>query len=145
MYLLGILLEEKKILNDNLIKKLDFKSCEINFINHVPHNLVPKHLLNSDVFVLFSNYENLPCVILESFSCGVPVISTKVGGIHEFFPSNFGFLIEKGDEKALENKIVEIYNNPINKEEEMHEYAIQNFGIDKICDSFTELYKKALV
>ena len=39
-------------------------------------------------FVLFSNYENLPCVLEEAQMCGCRIISTNVGGISEFFKSN---------------------------------------------------------
>ena len=35
----------------------------------------------ADAFVLFRRYENLPCVILEAWSTGLPVIATEVGGV----------------------------------------------------------------
>ena len=69
------------------LKKLDFKKAKIEFINHIPQQELVSHLQSASIFVLFSNYENLPCVILEAFSCGVSVIATKVGGIQEFFPN----------------------------------------------------------
>mgnify|MGYP000892556758 CR=1 FL=1 len=36
-------------------------------------------------FILFSNYENLPCVLEEAQACGSRIISTNVGGIEEHF------------------------------------------------------------
>jgi len=94
---------------------------------------------------LFSNYENLPCVIIESFACGVPVISTNVGGISEYFPENFGYLINPRDETALENSILKIYNQEISPSKEiMHKYAQDNFGIDSISEKFSSLYVKSL-
>ena len=40
---------------------------------------------NKSMFtVLFSNFENMPVVISESFACGKPVIATRTGGISEF-------------------------------------------------------------
>ena len=128
----------------NLIKNLDFKKNQVCFIDHIDHKKVPGFLNASDVFILFSNYENLPCVILEAFSCGVSVIATKVGGIQEFFPNEFGFLIDKKNEQQLLDKIISLYKEPKNQQPIMHQYAIDNFSIEKICDSFTKLYREAL-
>ena len=134
----------KKDMYSGLLSELDFHNAKINFIDHVPHQEIATYLNQSDVFVLFSNYENLPCVILEAFSCGTPVISTNVGGIKEYFPKEFGQLINKGDENALLNALIDIQQHPIKKSEEMHKYAIENFSPQKICDSFTNLYLDAL-
>lgn len=128
----------------DLIKNLDFKQQQIHFIDHLNHEKIPTHLNESDVFVLFSNYENLPCVILEAFSCGTQVIATNVGGIDEFFPNEFGYLIEQNNEKQLLNKIINLYKKPKNKSSKMHQYTVDNFSSKKICDSFTKLYREAL-
>ena len=128
----------------NLIKNLDFKKNQVCFIDHIDHKKVPDFLNASDVFILFSNYENLPCVILEAFSCGTPVIATNVGGIKEFFPKDFGFLIEQNNEDQLLQKLIEMHNNPITKSEKMHQFAIDNFSSEKIYNSFSKLYFKAI-
>ena len=35
---------------------------------------------NANAFVLFSNIENLPLVLIEAMSTGMPIITTNVGG-----------------------------------------------------------------
>ena len=63
----------------------------------------------SDAFVLFSRYENLPCVILEAWSTGLPVIATDVGGVSEHLAGRpeLGALIASEDEMALSTAISE--------------------------------------
>jgi len=51
--------------------------------------------------ILFSNYENIPVVISESLACGLPIVSTNVGGISEHIDNTNGLLIEAKNEKAF--------------------------------------------
>ncbi|TVZ56966.1 glycosyltransferase involved in cell wall biosynthesis [Lutibacter sp. Hel_I_33_5] len=125
------------------LEKLNFTKANIEFIKHIPQKDLIQYLQQATVFVLFSNYENLPCVILESFCCGTPVISTDVGGIKEYFPNNFGKLIEKNNKKQLLESILEYQNKKIPKEE-MHEYAKSNFSRMAIAENFSKLYYKTL-
>jgi len=121
---------------------LDSKFYE--FIDQIPQKEVIPHLQQADGLILFSNYENLPCVILEAFSCGIPVISTDIGGIKEYFPDEFGYLIEKKNEGELLDKILLLYKKPIINSKKMHEYAISNFSKNTIADSFSTLYYQSL-
>jgi len=125
------------------LKKLGNKSVKI--VGQIPNSEVGNYLKKSSVFVLFSNYENLPCVILESFACGTPVISTDVGGVSEYFPNSFGYLIKPKDEIALENSILNIYNKKLNFNKKlMQNYAENNFGVKSISKIFSTLYSKIL-
>ena len=44
---------------------------------------------NTDILIVTSHFENCPMCILEAMSFGIPVISTKVGGIPEIVRSKF--------------------------------------------------------
>lgn len=125
------------------IENLNIQNIEV--IKYLEHKNLVKYLQKADLFVLFSNYENLPCVILESFACGVPVVTSNVGGIKEYFPSDFGILVEPKDEVALENAILSMYKkrNETN-EKKLHNYAVENFSPEVISNSFTKLYEQAI-
>ena len=114
------------------------------FIDQIPHKKIAENLKESNLFILFSNYENLPCVILEAFSCGLPVISTNVGGIEEYFPKDFGFLINVKDEEALLQKIIEVFTFFKSDTKKMHNYVQNNFSNRTIANQFSELYNSAL-
>ncbi len=133
-----VLLGENSLKYKVLSDKLNITN-HIDFIEHIPHKDIVKHMQNADVFVLFSNYENLPCVILESFSCGTPVISTNVGGVPEFFPNKFGHLITPNNELELLEALKSVYHGEVNKGE-LHEYATQHFSKEVISKTFSELY-----
>lgn len=128
----------------NKIDSLNFKKQSVEFIKHLPHQKLITYLQDANVFVLFSNYENLPCVILEAFSCGIPVISTNVGGISEFFPKEFGNLIEVNNQNQLLEKLKEYKINFNFNKKIMHNYAVDNFSKEKIALIFSNLYLKSL-
>lgn len=48
-----------------------------------------------DLFMLTSEYEGMPFVIIEALSFGIPVMATDAGGIAEVINSENGFLLEK--------------------------------------------------
>ena len=50
-------------------------------------------LASGDFLVLSSNYENMPVVIIEALACGLPVVSTNVGGISEIINESNGMLV----------------------------------------------------
>ncbi len=107
---------------------------------------VSEKMNESDCFILFSHFENQPCVQIESFACGLPVIASDVGGISEVFPEGFGVVIQSENEDELytamknfiENKLV------IKPKNEIHQFAKDNFSMEKISEDFDEIYKKVL-
>ncbi|MDZ7614382.1 MAG: glycosyltransferase [Flavobacteriaceae bacterium] len=106
-----------------LIKELGIRKENVFLKEQIPHQEIALHMQAADLFVLFSNYENLPCVILEAFSAGVPVISTDIGGISAFFPEDFGKLIPVKDEEALFYAIRNQMKKPAPDKVKMHGYA----------------------
>lgn len=67
-------------------------------VNEKP--LLREFLWKSKVFVLSSDYEGLPLSALEAMSCGLPVVSTDVGGMADLVSGN-GRLVPPADSKAL--------------------------------------------
>lgn len=85
----------------NLIENDKIISNKINLTGNISYQEVSSYMKSSDFLVMFSRYENLPCVILEALCCGLPVISTGVGGIPEAINNSNGIIIESEDETAL--------------------------------------------
>ena len=94
--------------NDSVLRKK-----LVHFTGWQPYNSVAQLMKEADLLFLFSRYENLPCVLLEAFCTGLPVVSTKVGGIAEIVDQENGILVKEGDEQALANALAKIFTGEI--------------------------------
>jgi glycosyltransferase involved in cell wall biosynthesis len=91
-------------LNEGLKKMIQNTVLPENSIRctgEISYKQVGIELRNSSALILFSLYENMPCVILESLCSGIPVIASRVGGIPEVIGKENGILVNAGDEKEL--------------------------------------------
>jgi glycosyltransferase involved in cell wall biosynthesis len=100
-----------------------------------------KLMAQADFNVMFSRYENLPVVILESFACGVPVLSTDVGGISEHMNDELGLLFRNEDEDGLFDKLIFMLDHyeKYNKSK-IREYAEAHFSKEVIGARLYEIY-----
>jgi glycosyltransferase involved in cell wall biosynthesis len=74
---------------------------------------VPELLQVMDVFALSSLWEGLPLVLLEAMAAGVPVVSTRVGGIPEVIRhERDGLLVPPSDAGLLAAALVRVLTAP---------------------------------
>jgi glycosyltransferase involved in cell wall biosynthesis len=104
-----------------------------------------KSMREADALIMFSNYENLPCTIVESMCCGVPVVSTRVGGIAEYLGPGAGILVQPGNEPELTGAVENILNGktPFDRES-MRQYAMQHFSLEASGNLFNQIYLESL-
>lgn len=87
-------------------------SAAVDMLGWVAGDAKERLLSMADIFVLPSYNEGLPISLLEAMAYGVPVISTRVGGIPELVRDEIdGFLIEAGDQRALEDCLDRLATN----------------------------------
>jgi glycosyltransferase involved in cell wall biosynthesis len=127
------------------IKELKIDNRFISFLGKKSSSEVAEIMGGSAFLVLFSNYENLPCVIVEALACGIPVLSTNVGGLAEYIDNEKGVLIEKGNEQELLKKLNYLLDNYKNyNKENLHTFAVEQFSAEKVGTSFNEMYGQIL-
>lgn len=103
----GDYLEEYK----KLVKKLNL-SNEVNFKGFVDNSTVPQILSNSNLSLNLSRSESFGVFVLESQSCGVPVIASNIGGIPETMVDNkTGYLVDPNNLEEILNKLKMLFNN----------------------------------
>lgn len=98
----------------------------------------------SDIFLLTSKQEGFPNSIMEAMICGLPIISTNVGGVPELVENNInGYIHKVGDILNMSKSIYKIYCNPQiakNFSENNHKKILENFNenvfIEKIVNEY---------
>jgi glycosyltransferase involved in cell wall biosynthesis len=103
----------------NEIKKLVSYATKLGvkdnivFTGYFPDKKLPKLYQAADIFAFSTFYENLPFAVLEALSTGLPVVTTRVGGIPEMIDSGKnGFLVEPADSRALAGRILYYLEHP---------------------------------
>ena len=130
-----------------LIRKIQEYNLENNVImpGFVSEKGVLKYELKSDIFVMTSLKECFPMVLLEAYSCGLPVVSFDIlTGPREIVKNNkTGYLIKNREEKDMTNQINELLKNK-KKLKEFSNSAYEEskkYTIDKIIRKWENLFK----
>ena len=113
----------------------------VHFLGRKTSSEVASLLRDSDFFLLFSNYENQPCVLLESFCTGTPVVTTPVGGILEIANADNAVIVTPKNEAQLLEKLdfmlnhSEQYNPKV-----IRKQAMEICSPDVIGEKWTKIY-----
>ncbi|MBE7442204.1 MAG: glycosyltransferase [Flavobacteriales bacterium] len=131
------------------------------FIRYAENIQIPKHLYNiegaksyeeiaelmrtHDLFLLYSNYENLPCVIAEALVCGLPVLTSNVGGTAEMVDTTNGVVIPAADNKTLLKELNQLLDNLGGyNHTKIANDAANKYSYNSVGKQFLEIYKKIL-
>ena len=126
--------------------EIGIRENSISFFGTLNQQEVAEKMNASHTFVLFSNYENLPLVMIEAMASGMNVIATRVGGIAEHMGScKWNKLIDAKNEEQLLNALSESHSemNEVNREEISY-YATNHFSYESVGKQFMNAYDQAL-
>lgn len=107
-----------------------------------------KILNAADVFLMPSQSESFGLSALEAMSCGIPVVSTSVGGLPELNIHNeTGYIAEIGDIDRMAKYAVELLTNEKRYNsfsKNSRDRAVKNFDKKLIVPKYVEYYEKVL-
>ena len=102
----------------------------------------------SDLFLLPSLQESFGLSALEAMSCGVPVVSSNVGGLPEVVTHGVtGFLHPPDDVEGMAASAIALLSNPAahaRMAAEGARLAQERFSADRIVPQYEALYEKTL-
>ncbi|MEI6446568.1 MAG: glycosyltransferase family 4 protein [Actinomycetes bacterium] len=75
-------------------------------------------MIKADIVCLTSDYETAPLALMEAAACGIPTVSTNVGGVSEIVEhGTTGLLAKELTSEAVANAIVELASDPDSRRE----------------------------
>ena len=97
---------------DDLATKLGVSHL-LKYVGTVPYDKLHESYQGADIFILTSESEGMPCVVLEAMGCGLPIITTDVPGNREIVrEGENGFLIPVGDAEKLAHALTRLVADP---------------------------------
>ena len=123
------------------MNELGLKEC-VSFLGPVKPEQLPTLLSAADVFVLATSNEGWANVFLEAMACGLPVVTTDVGGNREVVNhDSLGIIAPLGDPAALADAIGRALTTQWDRQH-IRSYAENNAWderIERLCARFVSI------
>ena len=112
--------------NQSLFQKI---KIDVKFISKVSSDKkLNKIYNNNDILLFTSRQDNLPNVVLEAMSTGLPVIAFKIGGLKDLIKNNFnGYLCKPFNLKQYSKKL----NNLILDKKTRQKFSLNSINYSK--------------
>lgn len=102
----------------------------------------------ADIFLLASVQDNLPNTVLESISCGTPVVAFETGGLKDIIEDDFnGLLIKERNPQKLNKYVYSILENNERLETmsvNARKTAVEKFDSVIQANNYSKFYKSLL-
>lgn len=104
----------------------------------------------ADIYLFPSYYpEGLPVSLLEAMSCGLPVLTSDIGGIKdEFIDGKMGYFVSPRNDQELADKLRYLLENPsLMKEMALFNfrYANDKYAAPKVARSIEVVYEEVAI
>lgn len=107
-------------------------SSRVELLGNVANTDMPAVFRTADIAVLSSSSEGMSVSMLEAMACGLPVVSSAVGGMPELVSDGVtGFLVPFDDCEKMANRIQQLLNDKVLRQQ------MGKAGRLKIEQSFT--------
>lgn len=130
---------------ERLVRELNIKD-DVYFLGK--QEAVVDILNASDLFIMPSQSESFGLSALEAMACGIPTITTSIGGLPELVVHNeTGYIAEIGDVERMAKYAIDLLKNQ-NKykkfSENARKRAVEFFNKEKIVNQYEQFYLKVL-
>ncbi len=113
----------------------------VRILGWVPNRQIARYYAAADVFIMPSDEEGFPRVLLEAQAIGVPFVATNVGGVLDIVtPQQAQYVVPKGDIPAFAERIVTLLRDPALRAALSAEGLrnVQNYAVERVIPLFME-------
>ena len=117
---------------------------QIHIHGYRPKQDVAIFMQAADYFLLPSQWENAPCVIIEAMACGLPIIASRVGGIPELVGPDQGILVPPQDVNAWAMTLADVILHKPRFDRQAIAAHAQNYAPTAVGAMLHDLYQQLL-
>ena len=121
----------QKYVKRNNLKNVKIKGVKIG-------NELIDEFLSADLYLFPSYAEGMPTSVLEAMAFGLPIVSSSVGGLNDFFENGkMGYLIPNCEPDNYVSAINKLIDDPVMTEtisNYNHNYAIKHFLASNVAN-----------
>jgi len=99
---------------ENRLKRLqqEMGLKDVNFLGALSHAELSSIYERCDIMINTTNADNFPGSILEAFACGIPVVTTRVGGIpYMVTQGETGLMVDADDHEGIARGVLTLLQN----------------------------------
>jgi glycosyltransferase involved in cell wall biosynthesis len=127
------------------IAKICAVDSRLTYLGLVANESMPEILNSADIFVLPSYREGFSRAIVEAMACGLPVITTDVGGMQSLKGTEVAAIVKPGNVAELVQAIMKYSVDPDlckTAGELARKYVIAHHSQEQVISSLLELYSR---
>ena len=127
-----------------LESKVKSEKLKVRFLGNIPNKNIADYFGAADVFIMPSEEEGFPHVMLEAMASGVPFVSFAVGGVKEISPPELSDnIVTFGDKNSFINKVREALNYKEEKIKQLSDIErnwVKRFDLPAVIEEFKNLF-----
>ena len=143
--LVGSVLDSYEKVEKILKKHSNSEDC-INYLGEIKHDQLANYYKNTDAFVYASSCENMPIILIEAMSAGLPIACSKNGPMPEVL-QEAGIYFNPRNITEIKNAIKKLFEDEQNREKiayQAYQKTLDNSWHHCAQYTFQFLYKVAL-
>ena len=112
-------------------------SDRVELIPELPHDKICDELMKSDAFVFTSIQEGQPVAVLEAACCGLPIFSTRCGGVEDYVDDSVGRIYDINDIESFAQGLADYLCGKITFDSKyIREKVVSRFGKEAFVSNF---------
>lgn len=120
-------------------------SDRIRLVPQVSHDQVASEYNKADAFVMTSIQEGQPVSAIEAGCCGLPIFSTRCGGVEDYVTDDIGKIMEVWDVETFANVLKDYLEKRISFDPELiREKIVSKFGRRAFTDNMRDAFDSVI-